>query len=534
MLKKILLLPIFAFLMTFTAPEVSAAPLEDLPNYYFVEGLVGHGQTYPLSCESRSAADLAQYWGLSVPEVEFFENLPVSDNPEKGFVGSVYGTWGQTPPNPYGVHAKPVAKLLRQYGLDATARRGMTVAEIKNEIANDRPVIVWVVGRVWQGTPIEYTANDGETVIVAQYEHTMIAYGYDLSGIYLMDAGSGARQAYAYSIFTTSWSVLGNMAVTAVGAGQPETGNSESGGGQQQYIVQQGDYLTKLAREWGISWQDLAALNNISYPYIIYPGQVLLTGLQVEDPSDPTPVPTEDVQPTAEPETTPEPTDEPTEEPTAEPTATPTPPPTATPDPANQPQPSVYTVQSGDHLMKIARELSLDWRQIAELNGLTWPYILHPGQQLELPGGGVISEPVSSTQEPTKQASGEGSKPGSGDGEQETYIVLAGEHLMQIARKLQLSWTAIAQINQLLPPYTLYPGQVLTLPGPDAGPPPPPLSGEETPNNAPVSGETYVVQKGEYLYLLAQRFGVNWQVLAAYNQIGYPYQVYPGQVLEIP
>ena len=59
-------------------------------------------------------------------------NLPVSDNPEKGFVGSVFGTWGQTPPNPYGVHAQPIAKLLREYGLDAQAQMGLSVKDLKN------------------------------------------------------------------------------------------------------------------------------------------------------------------------------------------------------------------------------------------------------------------------------------------------------------------------------------------------------------------------------------------------------------------
>ncbi|HKJ27738.1 MAG TPA: C39 family peptidase, partial [Anaerolineales bacterium] len=204
-------------LTAFFAFEASAAPPQELPDVAFVQGLVGYGQTYPLSCESRSAADLAGYWGVSVPEVEFFNNLPASDNPEVGFVGSVFGTWGQTPPNPYGVHAAPIAELLREYGLNAEARRGMTITDLKTEIAEGRPAIVWVVGHVWKGLPIDYLANDGSTVIVAQYEHTMIAYGYDLSGIYLMDAGNAARKSYAYSIFEESWAVLGNMAVTAVG-----------------------------------------------------------------------------------------------------------------------------------------------------------------------------------------------------------------------------------------------------------------------------------------------------------------------------
>ena len=189
----------------------------DLPNVAFVKGLVGHAQTYNLSCESRSAADVANFWGIPVDEVEFFNSLPVSDNPEKGFVGSVRGVWGHTPPNSYGVHAGPVADLLREYGLDAHARSGMTLDELKREIANGRPVVVWVVGHVWPGTSHTYIAQDGSRVTVAPFEHTMIAYGYDKAGIYLIDAGSGTRRNYGFEKFQDSWGVLGNMALTVTG-----------------------------------------------------------------------------------------------------------------------------------------------------------------------------------------------------------------------------------------------------------------------------------------------------------------------------
>ena len=172
--------------------------------------------------------------------------------------------------------------------------------------------------------------------------------------------------------------------------------------------------------------------------------------------------------------------------------------------------------------MKIASQLNLDWTQIAALNNLTWPYILYPGQNLILPGGAGGSASVQHTPEPTV-------KP---QESQETYTVQRGEHLMQIARKLELSWTAIAQMNNLWPPYTLHPGQVLTLPGPEAGPPPPPL--EQGESGISTSGEEYVVQPGDYLYTLAQKFGVSWQTLAANNNISYPYIVYAGQVLKIP
>jgi LysM repeat protein len=458
MSKKIVFVTLLMVGLALLMPQsATAAPGNDLPDVAFIEGFAAHGQTFPLSCESRSASDLAAYWGVFVSEVEFFNSLPVSDNPEKGFVGSVYGTWGQTPPNPYGVHAKPVAKLLRSYGLTAEAQRGMTLNELKAEIAAGRPAIVWVVGHVWQGEAKEYTANDGNTVIVAPYEHTMIAYGYDLSGIYLIDAGNAARKAYSYSTFTKSWGVLGNMAVTANGTREVDV-ITESGSvdGSGVYVVQQGDYLTKLAREWGIDWKVLAELNDLTWPFTIYPGQLLITGFEdVESGLTPEPAPTKTPKPTA----TPEPS------PTPEKTPAPTPVPTDPPENSESPN-KVY--QEG-------------------------------GQAVLLT----------------------------------SYTVLKGEHLMQIARKLQLSWTAIAEMNNLYPPYNLVPGQVLDLPGPEAGPPPPPLPGDAQPASSG-SGETYVVQSGEYLYLIGKKLGINWHELADLNGIGAPYVVYPGQVLQLP
>lgn len=525
--RKLFALTAVIVLLISAAPQqAAAAPKADLPDYAFINSFVGHGQTYPLSCESRSAADLAAYWGISVSEVTFFNNLPVSDNPEVGFVGSVYGAWGQIPPNPYGVHAKPVAKLLRQYGLDATAKMGMSLNALKTEIANGRPVIVWMIGRVWSGTPVAYTATDGSTVTVAKYEHTMVAYGYDQNNIYLVDAGSGDRQGYSIANFKTSWAVLGNMAVIAVGAEPSQP--AETGSQGETYVVQKGDYLTKLANQWGISWQDLAALNGITYPYTIYPGQVLFTGQQAEEAS-PTAAPTATSAPTQKP------TQKPTQQATAEPTATQAP--TATPTETPQDEETfLYTVQKGEYLMQIARKFDLDWKEIADLNQLTWPYTIHPGQQLILPGAAQTptatpTATAAPTQQPTAQATKTPEPTAAPTEVVETYTVLSGEHLMQIARKLELSWTAIAELNHLVWPYTLYPGQVLQLPGADAGPPPPPFEGE---SQSPASDKTYVVQPGDYLYSIAIELGVNWQALAAHNNISYPYIVVPGQVLEIP
>jgi len=134
----------------------------------------GQPQSLPLDCEARSAVDWAAYFGVRIDELEFFHRLPRSDNPDKGFVGNGHGWRGQIPPHPYGVHAEPVAALLRTYGLNAQAVRNFPLDALRSEIASGRPVIVWVTGHVALGTPVPYTASDGNSTIVVRYEHTVI------------------------------------------------------------------------------------------------------------------------------------------------------------------------------------------------------------------------------------------------------------------------------------------------------------------------------------------------------------------------
>jgi uncharacterized protein YvpB len=190
-------------------PTATAAPEDKV-----LLDVKGKPQSLPLSCESRSAVDWAAYFGFTIDELEFVSRLPQSDNPEVGFVGDVRGQWGNVPPNAYGVHAGPVAALLREYGVNAQAARGMTWDDIVRELRAGRPVVTWVVGHIWaNGKPMEYVALDGSTVIVAPYEHTVIIVGYDSVNAIILD---GAK-LYARPIesFLLSWAPLGNMAIVA-------------------------------------------------------------------------------------------------------------------------------------------------------------------------------------------------------------------------------------------------------------------------------------------------------------------------------
>jgi uncharacterized protein YvpB len=183
-----------------------------LPDEHYIWNIWGHRQYYPIGCEASVTRDWAGYFGVEVTESNFQFQLPISDNPDYGFVGVVTDPWGQVPPYSYGVHAFPVANLLRSgYGMKAIAVRGFTITQLKSEIAAGRPVIAWVIGNCVGGIPFDYMDKLGRHVTVAAYEHVVIVTGYNKDSIRYMNNGHFYDIPTRY--FENSWKVLGNMVI---------------------------------------------------------------------------------------------------------------------------------------------------------------------------------------------------------------------------------------------------------------------------------------------------------------------------------
>lgn len=107
-------------------PTSTGLPEEqpDVPDEYFITDIFGHRQTYSISCEASAATDWANFFGVEAYESTIQFHMPLSDNPDFGFVGNVNDPWGQIPPYSYGVHAEPVAAALRElYDLPARAEK---------------------------------------------------------------------------------------------------------------------------------------------------------------------------------------------------------------------------------------------------------------------------------------------------------------------------------------------------------------------------------------------------------------------------
>jgi uncharacterized protein YvpB/LysM repeat protein len=355
--------------------DFSYAMGQDIPDSAYISGVIGHAQGYALSCESRSAADLAGYWGVSLGESEFLQALPKSDNPDQGFVGSPNEVWGQLPPHGYGVHAWPVAVTLRAFGVHAEAYRHLSWDDIRSEISTGHPVIVWIIGTMWPGTATDYQASDGSTARVAAFEHTMLMTGYNMDSVEVIDAYSGQYQYYSLNSFFESWSVLGNMAVFVSGTDQQRARKIEANG--NTYTVKSGDYLMALARDFGVNWLDLAQLNVISYPYTIFAGQVLKlpAGSQsVEIAPDP-----------AVENSEPDPGDHYLVHlPLVESNGTTSGESSGTVPAANQEVTETVIVMHTDTLINFGRSIGVAWHVLAEINHLPPTFVLHPGQILKV------------------------------------------------------------------------------------------------------------------------------------------------------
>lgn len=94
-----------------------------------------------------------------------------------------------------------------------------------------------------------------------------------------------------------------------------------------------------------------------------------------------------------------------------------------------------------------------------------------------------------------------------------TYVVVSGDTLTGIGKKLVLDWTEIARINNLHAPFTINIGQVIQLPYLD-----------------------YSVVAGDTLSGIAAKklSTATWQQIAAYNSLHDPWTIYPLQKLRIP
>ncbi len=109
------------------------------------------------------------------------------------------------------------------------------------------------------------------------------------------------------------------------------------------------------------------------------------------------------------------------------------------------------------------------------------------------------------------------------------YRVRSGDTLSGIALRFGSSVRAIAQMNRIRNVHRLRLGQDLLIPS--AGWRGPPLTPVRTETAARPS--SYVVRRGDSLYLIARRFGLTVAQLAAWNNLRPNQTIFPGQRLQL-
>lgn len=227
------------------------------------------------------------------------------------------------------------------------------------------------------------------------------------------------------SITNTSRLTVGQMLNLPQTAAQPTVTTTE-------HIVQPGQTLREIGELYGVDFQTLADLNNIPNPNLIQPGQVLVVPLTS---AQPTPVPTQ-----APVVVTPVPTQAPV---------------VVTQAPQTQLQ--TYVVQVGDNPALIADRFGVTLQSLIDLNNLRGNLPIFAGDILLIPPTGGVSGSGGGVT--TTQATGGATvfvAPG-------TYIVQPGDTLFEIASRYNRNIYDIAATNGLLNLNAIYVGQALTI-----------------------------------------------------------------------
>lgn len=154
-----------------------------------------------------------------------------------------------------------------------------------------------------------------------------------------------------------------------------------------------------------------------------------------------------------------------------------------------------YTVQKGDSLWSIAKRFNVGVNEIKTANNLT-SNLISVGQRLVIPGV-----------PPSDQTN-------------VTYVVQKGDSLWSIANANNTTVDELVNLNDLVG-NTIYVGQVLQIPN----------SGSDI--NVPDTQSVYVVQKGDTLYSIAQRYNTTPSAIISLNNLSTDV-LSVGQTLTIP
>ena len=147
-----------------------------------------------------------------------------------------------------------------------------------------------------------------------------------------------------------------------------------------------------------------------------------------------------------------------------------------------------YIVVAGDTLSAIATKYNTTYQELAKINNISDPNSIYVGQIIQLKASNNV----------------------------QTYTVQSGDTLSGITAKFGTTYQSLASINGIADPNTIYVGQVLKIDG-----------------NANNEATYHTVASGEYLGLIANKYGVTVSQICSLNNISNPDVIYVGQNLRI-
>jgi peptidoglycan endopeptidase LytF len=287
------------------------------------------------------------------------------------------------------------------------------------------------------------------------------------------------------------------------------------------HAVQRGETLGNIANRYQVDYKQLANWNNIAPPYTIYPGQ----NLRLKKEATASQVPSSTIRVSYESSNQAEKAEKAARVTRRKPRSYSSKKSNIKKQPNSQLKTTVlyHLVKPNETLFSIAQQYQKDYRQVAGWNNLSSPYTLTVGQRLR------ILSPPTNTRSSSKKSRTLTTQ--SATRQNASHTVVAGDTLYSVANTYGNSLADIARWNNLQPPYTLTPGQVLQVAKTAyVQPPQPKMLVSSVVHN---TGYHKIVP-GDTLYSISRRYGYSVSQLAAWNNLSPPYNnLSVGQTLRV-
>ncbi len=242
---------------------------------------------------------------------------------------------------------------------------------------------------------LAYYGNDQNLTSTTSNWNEWIGIQYDDKGIIPGINGYVDRDNFTAGIFLSE-------------AGEiPDQGNSgsenASGGETIRYTIKRGDTLSQIANRYGTTVAELAGINQIADPNLIYPGQIIT-------------IPTDSSILGNETRCTGK---------------------------------IIYTVKRGDTLWGIANRYGITVSQLVSINQISNPNLIYPGEKIR----------ITSLSSPNCNQNQTISPPITGI----TYVVRRGDTLWSISRRYGVTVRYLVEKNNVQNPNLIYPGQIIRI-----------------------------------------------------------------------